>query len=686
MTLMAESLRFAPSILARLGEELVPHPGQGIIELAKNAYDADARVCRIILSDVTQPGGAVIVSDDGDGMTAEQIRAGWLVLGRSEKDPSRRTLLGRLPAGQKGLGRLAALRLGRRVVLKTRPAAEPGTEHRIEIDWTLFDEADVVEDVELVIQSGSTSEHSGTSITICELSTTFGRVDTKRLARSLILLADPFESERSFRAELIADDFRDLEELVRNGYFTEADYRLRATLGSDGLASPEVLDHLGSLRWKGEHEDLRRAGPYLAPPATFELWEFTLKGSSFTNKKATMGEVKDWLGEVGGVHLYYRGLRVRPYGDRGHDWLEMNLRRARSPEGRPSTNNSIGLVTVQDPGGLLTEKTDRSGFIESHAFSELRQFAGDALDWMARLRVKERDRKRRERRKQNQARLVGARESVEEAVAQIPEEQRKPLEAAIDRLNQEQEREREAILTDLQLYRTLSTVGTTASVFAHDAAGPLNRIDRVTNAIERKAGAVLGDTYPEVLGGQLGLLRRAARALRSFVRLPLTLLQREKRRPRIMDVHQTIDDVLELFEPFLADSDVTVKTEYVDTSPRIRGRPASLEAILANLITNAIGAFQRSETLAGRDILIRTVESGEQLLLSVSDNGPGIRGIRRADIWSPGQTTTPGGTGIGLTIVRDETEDLGGGAYLARETGEGGAEFVIEVPLHVVRQ
>ena len=152
-----------------------------------------------------------------------------------------------------------------------------------------------------------------------------------------------------------------------------------------------------------------------------------------------------------------------------------------------------------------------------------------------------------------------------------------------------------------------------------------------------------------------------------------------------MDAHQTIGDVLELFEPFLIDSDVTVKTEYVNSSPRIRGRPASLEAILANLITNAIGAFQRSETLAGREILIRTVESGEKLLISVGDNGPGIRGIRRSDIWSPGQTTTPGGTGIGLTIVRDEATDLGGRAYLARETGEGGAEFVIELPLQVVR-
>ena len=554
----------------------------------------------------------------------------------------------------------------------------------MEIDWARFDEADVVESVELVIRPGSTTQPSGTSIRITDLSMTFGRVDTKRLARALILLADPFASERGFSAELVADDFRDIEELVRNGYFAEAHYRLRATLGADGLASVEVTDHRGSLKWKGEHEDLRRRGVYQAPAASFELWEFILNRASFAHSTATVGEVKEWLAEVGGVHLYYRGLRVRPYGDPGHDWLEMNLRRARSPEERPSTNNSIGLVTVEDPHEMLTEKTDRSGFIENRAFAELRRFAGDALDWMARRRVRERDRRRRVRRAKQRGGLAGARQGVNEAVAQVPEGQRANVEAAFKRLERERDREREAILTDLQLYRTLSTVGTTAAVFAHDAAGPLNRIVRLTNAIERRATNALGSSYAAVLGGRISLLRRASQALRSFVGLPITLLRYEKRRIGVIDVHRTIDDVLELFGPFLDDADVAVKKEYVEASPRIHGRSASLEAILTNLVTNSIGAFQRSGTLEGREILVGTVESGGRVLLSVRDNGPGIRDIRRADIWSPGQTTTPGGTGIGLTIVRDEADDLGGRAYLAREPAEGGTEFVVELPLHVV--
>ena len=79
------NFRFSTDILRRLGEELNPSPDQGILELVKNAYDADARVCSIELSDTDRSGGTVTVTDDGDGMTAAEIRDGWLVLGRSRK-------------------------------------------------------------------------------------------------------------------------------------------------------------------------------------------------------------------------------------------------------------------------------------------------------------------------------------------------------------------------------------------------------------------------------------------------------------------------------------------------------------------------------------------------------------------------------------------------------------------------
>lgn len=146
-------IRFAPDILRRLGEELNPNPDRGILELAKNAYDANAITCTITLSNTDKPGGAITIRDDGDGMDADDIVSGWLVLGSSTKSAKKKTRLTRTPSGSKGLGRLAALRLGTRAMLTTRPRDEPKKEHNLLIDWTDFEKVEFVEEVDLSIDS-----------------------------------------------------------------------------------------------------------------------------------------------------------------------------------------------------------------------------------------------------------------------------------------------------------------------------------------------------------------------------------------------------------------------------------------------------------------------------------------------------------------------------------------------------
>ncbi len=109
--------KFSPNILNRLGEELIPNPDQGIIELVKNSYDADATKCTVELVNTNAIGGSIIISDNGVGMDVNAISEGWLVLGRSKKATREITPLGRLPVGDKGLGRLAAMRLGSQVFM-----------------------------------------------------------------------------------------------------------------------------------------------------------------------------------------------------------------------------------------------------------------------------------------------------------------------------------------------------------------------------------------------------------------------------------------------------------------------------------------------------------------------------------------------------------------------------------------
>ena len=132
-------LGFAPEILRRLGEELVPHADQGIVELVRKTYDADAHKCTVELVDILSDNGRIVVTDDGDGIARDYITDGWLVLGRSRKVRSHLTSEQRVPAGDKGLGRLAGCALGRTAILRTRPALEPGVEYRVESNWDVFD-------------------------------------------------------------------------------------------------------------------------------------------------------------------------------------------------------------------------------------------------------------------------------------------------------------------------------------------------------------------------------------------------------------------------------------------------------------------------------------------------------------------------------------------------------------------
>ena len=187
-------LRFSTEIVRRLGEELNPSLDKGVLELVKNAYDADATECRVELQNTDRSGGAVVVKDNGDGMTVDDITNGWLVLGRSTKTQQQKTRLGRIPAGSKGLGRLAALRMGKRALMTTCPRDDQVTENGLLIDWEEFDTADLVDDVELIVETArrKNGRMPGTEIRIEDLRTGFARMSVKRLARELILLADPF--------------------------------------------------------------------------------------------------------------------------------------------------------------------------------------------------------------------------------------------------------------------------------------------------------------------------------------------------------------------------------------------------------------------------------------------------------------------------------------------------------------
>lgn len=677
-------IRFAPDILRRLGEELNPHPAVGIIELVKNAYDADARKCTVTLQDVDQPGGQVEISDDGDGMTAEQIENGWLVLGQSQKEKSRRTRLGRIPAGSKGLGRLAALRLGRFAHLETRPRSARESTCQLVIDWKMFDTASLIDDVDLAIDINSREKgmKNGTAIRLSRLRDRIGRLEVKRLARAMLLLADPFgENAEGFQPQLIAPEFSDLEALVERRYFDHASYHLVASLKANGKATAELYDSRGESLFSAKHSDLfpKDADQVVGcPPVEFEFWTFILNGVTFAPLPVTLQEVKAWLSEFGGVHIYQNGLRVAPYGDPGHDWLSLNLSRSRDPEERPSTNNSIGRVRIEDSEELLIQKTDRSGFIESHAFHEIRRFGKAVLDWMQDRRMELAEKKRAKARTSAPKRTSKTKQRLDETIEAAPPKIREQLREAAERYDKSRDKEVDELRKEVQLYRTLSTAGITAATFAHESTGnPLKAITLAVGTIERRAREHFAAEYAKKLQPAVDRIKSSIESLSVLGTVTLSLLNHEKRRIAKVGVHGVVQSVVTTFQPFFADRNVIVELQLTKGEPWIHGSEAAVESIVTNLINNSLVALEEIPAKS-RLIRVSTAVVEDVMRLTVSDTGVGIRDIRLADIWLPGKTTRKDGTGLGLTIVKDTVLDLGGKVGASESSDLGGAEVYVE--------
>jgi signal transduction histidine kinase len=681
-------IRFATQIIQRLGEELNPTPDQSILELVKNAYDADAHECVITLEHVEGPGGSITVTDDGDGMDESSIVNGWLVIGASSKAPGQRTRLGRVRAGSKGLGRLAALRMGSAVSMETRPRSEPNLQYSISINWAEFDSARTVDAVDLPLRSAPRPEgaQDGTSLRLSNLKSRVSRGDAKRLARSLLLLADPFPSADPlrFKAKLISQEYSDLESLVKTGYFEDADFHLIANVDATGKAAAQVVDWKGATLFKAEHGEIavRRGGSeYACPPASFDLWAFLLQKETFATRQTSLTEVKEWLSAFGGVHLYHNGLRVAPYGNPGNDWLEMNLRRVRSPEERPSTNNSVGRVSISSDSDLLIQKTDRSGFIETETFQEIREFATDALEWMAKRRMEVATKRRAQERATAPKQVVKAKESVQEAIQRAPKQSRTAIFKAFEAYDRSKEKEVDTLRKEVQLYRTLSTAGITAATFAHESSGsPMKVISVAINTIERRAQRFLKDQYEAVLKMPVSSIKRAIESLGVLSSATLRLVDHDKRRVGRVDVHDVINEVVQTFLPFFEGRQVQCVVDLCAGDPYLRASPAAIESILTNFINNSLRAFEVAGTRS-RQILIRTTIVQLELTLACLDTGPGITDIPLADIWLPGETTRENGTGLGLAIVHDAVQDLGGSVGAIANGELGGAELFVHLPI-----
>ena len=149
-----ESIRMRPRarLISLLGEELISDERVAVVELVKNAYDADAKEVSVTfeLNDSFVP-VRLIIADNGHGMSVDTVISGWFEPGTILKKSNSRSPKNRLYQGAKGVGRFSAARLGSAMFMETK-TSEKGEGVAALLEWGDFDDESYLDQIEITYE------------------------------------------------------------------------------------------------------------------------------------------------------------------------------------------------------------------------------------------------------------------------------------------------------------------------------------------------------------------------------------------------------------------------------------------------------------------------------------------------------------------------------------------------------
>ncbi len=218
------------------------------------------------------------------------------------------------------------------------------------------------------------------------------------------------------------------------------------------------------------------------------------------------------------------------------------------------------------------------------------------------------------------------------------------------------------------------------------AAGETDVAAGVAHELANALGAILGwaelaqrsGVSHEPTARALDRIERSARSARESARHLLDSRRGAVPPSETVCVGSLVSEVVELLEPVAVGAGVRVETR-VASDLRARASRPQLFTIVWNLVQNAIEASPRDGVV--------TVEVSPKrgcVRVEVADRGPGIREADRARVFDPYFTTKPGGTGVGLALVRQTVDAIGGRLAVRSELGEG-ARFAVDLPRAAAR-
>lgn len=638
------------------------------------------------------------VRDTGHGMSLFDLRDIFLKIGtRSRRDEN---LAGGHNLGDKGIGRLSAMRLGDRLKVISSKSGETHW-NILDIDWSLFshDARKPVEEIKIEPVMGeakSASVQSGTRMIISALQSDwtearFADVLQGRIARMIDpfvhgsankLLVARFNGQRisvpSIPRQLLDSahaychvTFEMLgDEPVLTG---SVDYRFRhrsIKIDERGASVYSLTQSVIKRRAKRGHAAFSLS--QVRPSALRALGRFSCDiywfnrrvvdaVSGLTQKAAeTRREISNWSG---GPMLYRYGFRILPYGDPSNDWLELDEIAFGSAGFKLNRQQVLGRVLLETPHTALSEQTNREGLIQSDASDALRKILMWVVHSEMRGLINEVDKiEFIERRAADEdtklvtdtrARVNRALDRIKDIVGDNAKDEIEELSKSVSQLSGQS-----AALVE-RIEKVISEADEEREKFVYLAG-----VGLMTEFIFHELERAVGHTMELLSAGSLrqstiDSLREQLKTLHKRI-AAFDELTGEKRQSKTkFDLADLVDDVLSNHAKEFERHGIDVKFERPDRPFIVNAVKGMTIQILENLVVNsAYWLKQQKRFEDGFSPRLHVVLDPDDKALTVEDNGPGVMEDRKERIFQPFITSKPTGQGRGL------------GLYIARELAE----------------
>ncbi len=246
------------------------------------------------------------------------------------------------------------------------------------------------------------------------------------------------------------------------------------------------------------------------------------------------------------------------------------------------------------------------------------------------------------------------------------------LKESIQKLK-EQSNQMEEMEDQLRQADRLSVIGELSASLAHEVRNPLGSIRGIVDILKDESGKNQKSYH------FLDILRQETERLNQVVENYLNFARMSPVHKVPFDAREVIRDSLLLLASKARKSGIKLEGILPEISLPVTGDPGQLQQVMMNLLLNALQVLPR-----GGEIKVEAASrnpenqgaaenqaTGEEICISISDNGPGIRHEESEKIFKPFFTTREGGTGLGLAIVKRITDHNRWRIEVESQAGQG---------------